>query len=140
MSERSRGEVTYLCVPELIEIHRQILQSMGAGPELLRSEDLLESASMKPRAAAYYAGADFAEQAALLAIGISQNQPFLDGNKRTAYAAMRVFLTINGYRLTGPHMDVAHRLIAVAERSGSLDDAPDEFAAWLRERIAPLGP
>ncbi len=137
MSEQGDRPLSYLSVPELIEIHRQIMSSMRSAPELLRSESLLESAAMKAQTAAYYAGADIAEQACMLAVGISQNQPFLDGNKGTAYAAMRVFLTINGYRLTGPHIEVAHQLIAVAERTGSLEEATAAFATWLRERITP---
>lgn len=92
---------------------------------------------MKPQAVAYYAGADMAEQAALLTVGISQNQPFLDGNKRTAYTAMRMFLTINHVRIDAPSLEVARQLEAVAERVGSLDEATAQFAAWLRERTVP---
>jgi death-on-curing protein len=127
--------VEYLTVSDIIEAHAQIMESMGLAPEPLRSLDLLESAAMKPQAAAYYAGADIAEQAALLAVGISQNQPFLDGNKRTAYAAMRMFLTINRFRIGAPSLEIAKRLEAVAEREGSLKHATTQFAAWLRERI-----
>lgn len=125
----------YLTVPEIIEAHAQIMERMGAAPTPLRSLDLLESAAMKPQAAAYYAGADIAEQAALLAIGISQNQPFLDGNKRTAYASMKVFLYINGFRIDAPSLEIAKHLVGVAERDDSLEEATSRFAAWLRERI-----
>ena len=125
----------YLTVPEIIEAHAQIMERMGAAPTPLRSLDLLESAAMKPQAAAYYAGADIAEQAALLAIGISQNQPFLDGNKRTAYASMKVFLYINGFRIDAPSLKIAKHLVGVAERDDSLEEATSRFAAWLRERI-----
>lgn len=127
----------YLTVADIIEAHAQVMESMGLAPEPLRSQDLLESAAMKPQAAAYYANADIAEQAALLAIGISQNQPFLDGNKRTAYAALRVFLTINQVRIDAPKLEIARQLEAVAEREGSLEEATLQFAAWLRERTAP---
>jgi len=131
--------IDYLTVPEIIEAHAQIMDSMGSAPAPLRSVDLLESAAMKPQAAAYYGGADLAEQAALLAVGISQNQPFLDGNKRTAYVAMKVFLDINGFRIDARGLDVAKRLVAVAERKGSLDEATLQFAAWLREHTSPHG-
>ncbi|MEJ7901982.1 MAG: type II toxin-antitoxin system death-on-curing family toxin [Thermomicrobiales bacterium] len=127
----------YLTVADIIEAHAQIMESMGLTPQPLRSLDLLESAAMKPQAAAYYANADIAEQAALLATGISQNQPFLDGNKRTAYAAMRVFLTINHVRIDAPVLEIARQLEAVAEREGSLEAATLQFAAWLRERTVP---
>ena len=46
--------------------------------------------------AAYYEGADIVRQAALLGVGISQAQAFLDGNKRTAYLALNTFLRMNG--------------------------------------------
>lgn len=124
----------YLTVADIIETHAQVMEYLGSAPEPLRSLDLLESAAIKPQAAAYYADADIAEQAALLAVGISQNQPFLDGNKRTAYAAMRMFLTINGFRIDAPSLDIARQLEAVAEREGSLEEATLQFAAWLRDR------
>jgi death-on-curing protein len=129
----------YLTVPEIIEAHMQIMESMGESPTLLRSEHLLESAVMKPQTAAHYAGADLAEQASLLAIGISQNQPFLDGNKRTAYASMKVFLAINGFRIEAANLDIAKQLVAIAERTDSLDEATERFSSWLRERLVPRG-
>ncbi len=129
-----KSPTEYLTVPEIIEAHAQIMERMGSAPEPLRSMDLLESAAMKPQAAAYYAGADNAEQAALLAVGISQNQPFLDGNKRTAFTAMRIFLAINHVRIEAPGLEIAKQLEAVAERDGSLGEATLQFAAWLRER------
>ena len=131
--------IDYLTVPEIIEAHAQTMESMGSAPAPLRSLDLLESAVMKPQSAAYYSGADLAEQAALLAVGISQNQPFLDGNKRTAYVAMKVFLDINGFRIDARGQDIAERLVAVAERERSLEEATQQFAAWLREHTSPHG-
>lgn len=128
------GPVEYLTVADIIEAHAQIMESMGSTPEPIRSLDLLESTTMKPQAAAYYANADIAEQAAVLAVGIPQNQPFLDGNKRTAYTAMRIFLTINHVQIEARPLDIAKQLEAVVEREGSLEDATLQFAAWLRER------
>lgn len=125
----------YLTVPEVIALHDEVMELMGWAPAPLRSIDLLESAVMKPQAAAYYGGADLAMQAVMLAVGISQNQPFLDGNKRSAYVAMFAFLEMNGWTVSFPHMDVAQQLIAVAERDGSLEEATNAFAAWLRERL-----
>ena len=97
----------------------------------------LESAIGGAQAAAVYGDADLAEQACLLAVGISQNQPFLDGNKRTALYSLIMFLRVNDHTFTGDPVAVADQLIAVAERTGSLEEATAAFAAWLRERIAP---
>jgi death-on-curing protein len=127
--------ICYLSVPEVIGLHARTMRAMGWAPAPLRSEDLLESAVMKAQAAAYYGGADLAMQAVTLAVGISQNQPFLDGNKRTAHVAMRTFLLRNGWQIGAPSVDVAKQLIAVAEREGSLEEATEAFAAWLRERL-----
>lgn len=131
--------VIYLTVPEVIEIHAQTMESMDTNPAPLRSEDLLHSAVMRPQSVAYYGGADLVEQAASLATGISQNQPFLDGNKRTAYAAMITFLDINGLEVRADSTEIARQLIAVAEREGSLEEATGTFAMWLRERVQPVG-
>ena len=132
--------VIYLTVPEVIEIHAQTMESMDTNPAPLRSEDLLHSAVTRPQAVAYYGGADLVEQAASLATGISQNQPFLDGNKRTAYAAMITFLDINGLEIQADSTEIARQLIAVAERDGSLEEATSAFATWLRERVHAIGP
>jgi len=129
--------VICLTVPDVIEAHFQIMESMGEPPSPLRSEALLESAIMKPQATPYYAGTDLFGQAALLAIGISRNQPFLDGNKRTVYASLKVFLTINGFRITATNLEIARQVEADAEREGSLDEATERFAVWLRERVKP---
>lgn len=133
-------ETIYLAVPEVIEIHRQMMISMNTHPAPLRSEHLLESAVMRPQAIAWYGGANLADQAAVLAVGISQNQPFLDGNKRTAYSAMSVFLRVNGYTVSGAPLNIAKQLVAVAEREGMLEEATAAFAMWLRERLAPVEP
>ena len=131
------SDIRYLSVPEVLAIHAAIMRAMDWSPAPLRSEDLLESAVMKAQAAAYYGHADLAMQAVTLAVGISQNQPFLDGNKRTAYVAMRAFLGQNGWQIDAAPLDIAQHLIAVAEREGSLDEATESFAAWLRERLVP---
>jgi len=125
--------VAYLTVAEVVEIHTQMMDAMGWAVAPLRSEPLLESAVMKAQTAAYYGEADLAMQAALLAVGISQNQPFLDGNKRTAYVSVITFLAINRQLLNAKNTDIADQLMSVAEREGTLEAATDAFAVWLRE-------
>lgn len=126
--------VKYLTAPEVVALHHKVLTRMGWHPAPLRSEDLLESAIQRAQAAAYYGGADVVLQGCLMAIGISQNQPFLDGNKRTALFSLIVFLRENGITFTGKPLDIAAQLIAVSEREGTLEDATEVFAAWVRER------
>jgi death-on-curing protein len=129
-------EVRYLSLAEVEALHIAIMERMSAHPSPFRAggEGLLESAVMRPQMAAYYEGADLLRQAALLAVGISQAQA-LDGNKRTAFAAVDVFLRVNG--LTSPidSDEYAHQLELVAERTDSLDAATARFEDWLRTHV-----
>ncbi len=111
------------------------MERTGYAPAPLRSEAALDSAIQRPRTAAYYEEADVIRQAAILAIGISQAQAFLDGNKRTAFAVLDVFLRLNGLAFTGEPVALAQRLEEVATRTDSLDAATRRFESWLRERI-----
>lgn len=125
----------YLTVERVVRLHERIMAQMGSASAPLRSAALLDSAVLRPRQLAYYEDAGLAEQAAALAIGISQNQPFLDGNKRTAFIAMKAFLEMNGYAIDAPPLDIAKELVRVAERPGEFNQASADFATWLRERL-----
>ena len=130
---RSVTETIYLEVAEVIELHRQVMERTGVRSQGIRSQNELESAIARPRMAAHYVDADLVRQASVLAIGISQNQPFVDGNKRTAIVVADVFLRVNGLMYAGEPIELARQLEAVAERTDSLDAATDRFECWLRE-------
>ena len=129
-------ETRYLSVADAIALHAETMERMGERPASLRDEGLLESAIARPQMASHYEGADLVRQAALLAIGLSQNQPFIDGNKRVAYMAALVFLRVNAHPFTGEPMAFARQLEAVAERADSLEAATERFEAWLREHVS----
>lgn len=133
----SNREVRYLSLADVIALHDRVMEETGFAPVPVRDEGLLESAIMRPRMAAYYEGADLVRQAALLAVGISQAQAFLDGNKRTAFGATHVFLKLNALTYFGDYLELAQQLEAVATRQESLAEATDRFEAWLRARLAP---
>jgi death-on-curing protein len=84
---------------------------------------------------AQYQAADFALQAAVLAVGIAETQPFVEGNKRTALAAMLTFIAINGYELITSQEQLAGWIIRV---SAELDE--DGLAALIRAALVPSGP
>ncbi|RIK45606.1 MAG: hypothetical protein DCC58_05850 [Chloroflexi bacterium] len=90
---------------------------------------LLETALARPRIASLYERADVVRQAMLLAAGISQADAFVAGNKRTAYAALEVFLDFNRLELTGDVLELADQLIEITTRASSIDDATDASAA-----------
>jgi death-on-curing protein len=137
MHAASQSATTYLTLADVLAMHDAVTERTGAAYAPLRDDGLLDSALTRPRYAAHYGGADLARQATVLGIGISQAQAFVDGNKRTAYAAVEVFLDTNGLRLTGDPLELARAFEAVASRSDDLEAATERFEAWLRERVTP---
>jgi death-on-curing protein len=127
----------YLTVAEVVELHDRIMERTGARPEALRDEGLLESAMMRAQTAAYYEEADLVTQAVLMAVGISQNQPFVDGNKRAAFVTLDVFLRINGLEFRGAPLDLAMQIEQIAEDPERRAEATIDLVQWLRERVSP---
>lgn len=88
-------EPAFLSREKVLELHRISLQLHG-GLDGLRETGLLDSALMQPEAAYFYGQGDLAAIAAAYAFHLAQNQPFLDGNKRTAMGSALTFLEGNG--------------------------------------------
>ena len=128
-------DVRYLGLADVMALHAQMMERMGSHPAPLRDEGALESAVVRPQMGAYYEGADLVRQAALLAVGISQAQAFVDGNKRTAFITALVFLRRNQHPFNGSHLEFAKQLEAVAERTDSLAAATSRFEEWLRRHV-----
>src|SRR5829696_2399312 len=127
----------YLSLADVIAIHESALRRLGDEPKPLRDEGGLESAVMRPQMAAYYEGADIVRQAALLGVGISQAQAFLDGNKRTAYLALNTFLRMNGLTYGGDRLELAKQFEQLAEKTSEPEAEIDAFEAWLRQYVQP---
>lgn len=130
--------VRYLTVAEVIELHDRIMERTGHRPEPLRDEGLLESALMRAQTAAYYEEADLIRQAALMAIGISQNQPFVDGNKRAAFVVFDVFLRVNGLVYTGDPLELARAIERIAEHPEQRAEEIDTFEQLLRGAVTAI--
>lgn len=130
-------DVTYLSLADVLALHEAVMERTGYAPAPLRDPGALESAVLKPQMAAYYEGADLVRQAALLAIGISQAQAFLDGNKRTAFAALDVFLRLNGHAYDGEPVALGEQLEDLAARPDRLEAVTRRFEDWLRPQVGP---
>jgi death on curing protein len=108
--------VEYLTLKHVLALHDQAIQEFG-GLAGVRSMDLLASAVATPQQSAFTEDAypTIPEKAGAYAASLSENQPFLDGNKRTAAAAMLVFLDINGYELEQSDDEIATMIEDLAQ-------------------------
>ena len=102
-----------------------VLMQRYGGVLGLRDPGALEAALFRPQTGYYE---DIVAQAAALLESLAINHPFLDGNKRVAFAAADVFLRINGWRLQRAPMHI-HELLQMFE-SGTFDFA--HLEPWLR--------
>ncbi len=96
-----------------------------------RYAGLLESALAKPKQLAHYGEHDAAALAAAYGYGISRNHPYLDGNTRTAFVAVELFLALNGYKLIANDTDCVLTMLRVAEG----ENTEEAFAEWIRSNI-----
>lgn len=116
----------YLTVVEVLAIHADQIERYG-GADGVRDHGLLEAALFRPQTGYYD---DLIEEAAALWESLTQNHPFIDGNKRTGFAVTYTFLAINGLRMTASADDT------FAFISGLIEAGKFEFDAlvpWLRD-------
>ena len=112
----------------LERLHDESLKEYG-GAEGLRDAGLLESALARPKNLhAYEDERDLFRLAAAYAFGRAKNHPFVDGNKRAAFVAAALFLSLNGISLEADQAEAA--LVTFDLAAGKLKER--EFAEWLR--------
>ena len=108
-------------------VHDEQLGEHG-GAAGLRDVGLLESALARPMQLAADGEPDAASLAAAYGFGLAKNHPFVDGNKRTAFVAVELFLTLNGWALGASDADCVIAMLQLA--AGDWSEA--RFAAWMR--------
>jgi death-on-curing protein len=115
----------------VLAIHDAQLAEHG-GIAGIRDEGLLSSALARPRnLEAYGNDVDAASLAAAYAFGVARNHPFLDGNKRTAFVVMELFLYLNGWEFTADDADCISTMLALA--AGELGEKA--VTTWIRKNI-----
>ena len=114
-------------VSVLRAVHDEQLAEHG-GAIGIRDAGLFESALARPLQLAAYGEPDAAALAAAYGFGLARNHPFVDGNKRTAFVAVELFLALNGHELVANDMDCVLTMLKVA--AGELPEA--DFADWIR--------
>jgi len=111
-------EPLFLTVDEVQELHDDQLHRFG-GSAGVRDLGALQSAVATPASTfdGEFLHADLFHMAAAYAFHIAENQPFVDGNKRTALNAALVFLDINGWLVADPDLLLYDAMIAISSRS-----------------------
>ena len=128
-------EPFFLALTDVISIHKDQIERYG-GQSGIREMGLLQSALAMPQAS--FGGErlhrDLYEMGAAYVFHLSQNHPFVDGNKRTALACALVFLELNDVSVTDPEgrlytamMDVANGLMGKLDFASVLRSLQCEF-------------
>ncbi len=111
----------------VLAIHDEQIAEHG-GAVGVRDAGLLESALARPLNRAGYGDQDIAELAALYALGIIRNHPFVDGNKRTGYVMLETFLELNGAWFPVSDGDAVIETFKLAAG----DTSDEAFTDWVR--------
>ncbi len=121
-------ELDYLSIEDLLEIAAGVLDEVA-----VREAGLLAAAAARPRTTVF--GDDayprFEDKVAALLHSLVRNHALVDGNKRLAWSAARVFCLLNGRDLTYT-VDQTEQMMLQAAAGGL--DVP-QIAAWLAPRI-----
>ena len=115
----------HLTVADVLGMHAVLMQRHG-GASGVRDPGALEAALFRPQTGYYD---DIVAEAAALMESLAVNHPFVDGNRRIAFAAADVFLRINGWRLQRAPMQFHKEMIQMFE-SDTFDIA--HIDPWLR--------
>ena len=116
----------YLTFADALALHDVLIRRYG-GVSGLRDPGALEAALFRPQTGYYD---DVISEAAALMESLAVNHPFVDGNKRIAFAVADVFLRINGWRLQRPSAQIHQEMIGFFE-AGCFEYR--DIEAWLRE-------
>ena len=115
----------YLTVADVLAMHSVLIKRFGGDPGV-RDAGALEAALFRPQTGYYD---DIVAEAAALMESLGINHPFVDGNKRIAFAAAHVFLRVNGWGLRREPLQIYAEIIKMLE-SGTFDIA--HLDPWLR--------
>lgn len=122
----------YVTTADALFFHKQLIERYG-GATGIRDAGALESALHRPQTGYYDT---IIHEAAALLESLVQNHPFVDGNKRVAFAVVDVFLRINGCSITADSIAIYDFIMKLFKES-TFD--MDHLVPWLQETIEPRG-
>jgi death-on-curing protein len=115
----------YLTIADVLAIHEDQIDRYG-GSHGVRDLGALDSALFRPQTGYY---GDLIEEAAALWESLAQNHPFIDGNKRVAFAGTYVFLAANGLTVEADPLEAYDFIDGLHERR---DFRFEHLVVWLR--------
>lgn len=131
--------IRWLSVDDLILLNQNLIEQISPSETSgTLNRSLLESAQARPAQHQYYEQrSDIIWLTAILLIGICENHPFHNANKRTAFAAARMMLFINGYIFDPTNDEVISvmREIAIGEDVAFRD--PEMLSSWIADNTRP---
>lgn len=124
-------EPAWISLATLHLLHDRQLELFG-GLRGIRDEGSIASALPRPvNAWVYEQAVDLETLAATYLCALVRQQGYLDGNKRTALAAMLVFLRLNGRRLIAPGPELY--AIVMSAATGAIEG--QAVAEWLKTKL-----
>ena len=118
----------------LLNVHGRLIEKYG-GLAGVRDANAFRSAIARPENLEAYAGvSSVGVPGAALAWAILRSHPFSDGNKRTAFAGLTIFLEINGYGLTCSEVEETAMIL----RAASSEIGEEEFVEWMERSVGKL--
>ncbi|HSL72157.1 MAG TPA: type II toxin-antitoxin system death-on-curing family toxin [Longimicrobiales bacterium] len=117
----------------MLAIHADQLREHGGLPGVRDSNALDSALNRAPMQFHYKPDSDLFTLAAAYGFGVATSHPFTDGNKRTAFLCMYVFLGLNGHRIITSEPEVVALMLDVA--AGTI--AEGTLADWLRTHAEP---
>jgi death-on-curing protein len=119
----------------LRNVQGRLIETYG-GVHGVRDENALESAIARPQQLQAYGEIEsVARLGAALAWALLRNHPFSDGNKRAAFAALTIFVTRNGCRLTCSQVEET----AMVLRAAASEIGEEEWTGWVERSVARIG-
>ena len=114
-----------MSLEDLVLIHEVLINRFGGAPGI-RDKNALEAVLYRPQSGYYE---DLISQAAALFESLAINHPFVDGNKRIAFAATDTFLRLNNMRIHATSKESYKKIISMFEEQELNHRVID---AWLR--------
>lgn len=112
---------------DVVFAYHDLLLARHGGSTGIRDEGMLDSALGRPINLFHYKEPSLNQLSASYAFGLIKNHPFVDGNKRIAFATTVLFLEINDKRFHATEVDAVLKTLALA--AGEMKE--NEYANWL---------